>query len=716
MRRSVYRHDQMKRLVAPESVAIVGLSQNPASFGARTAANMRRFSGRLWGVNPRGGTIHEVETFPFVREIPERIDCAVVAVPMESVENIVVECAEASVGGCIIYASGFAETAREDRIAAQERIVAIGREADMRIAGPNCFGLINNLTGAGMSFSGRYGAAPTARGPVAIVSQSGGLAQAIAQVTERGGGWSHYLATGNSADVDVCDYVSYLSGDDGCRVITCIAEGLRDGERLLEAAEIAAAANKPIVMYKIATGCAGAKAAMSHTGALAGSSAAYEAAFRRAGIIGVDAVEDLYPTAAFLAKAGKPKAMGTAAIAASGGSCVIALDKAETAAVAMPRPAPETLERLRRQIPDYGSVSNPCDITAGVAADGDAYAECAKALLEDPGYGVLVVMAPSISESMTPRNVALFSKLARETGKPVCLSWMSEWLDGPGAREAEADEHVALFKSTGQCFRAIADWHEWARDREPTRPRRAEASERAARSAALLLKAGAKLSERQAGAILTCYGIPVVENRIVRDGDEAVRAAQSLGFPVVLKADTKDVAHKSEAGLVRIGLANDDAVRESFEQITAASSKMGPHVHIDAMVVQPMAANGVELVVGAKRDPTFGPMVVVGFGGVLVELLDDVAAELAPVTKHQALAMLQRLKGRKLLAGYRGSDPVDIDSVAEIVVAVSELAADHSDTIAEIDVNPLICGAGGAIAVDALIIRAPLQSLETDRG
>lgn len=700
-RRPVYTHAQMKRLVAPETVAIVGLSKNGKSFGARTAANLAGFTGRVFGVNPDGGTIHGVDCFASIAEVPATVDCAVLAVPADAVAGVVEQCAEAGVGGCVIYASGFAETAQSDRIVLQQRIVDIGRAADMRIVGPNSFGLINNVSRAGLSFSGRYAASAGAVGPVGIVSQSGGLAQALAQVTERGGSYSHFLAAGNSADVDVCDYVSYLAGDETCRVIACIAEGLKDGERLLEAGAAAQAACKPIVMYKIATGSAGAKAAMSHTGTLAGSNAAYDAAYRRAGIIKADNIEDVYPMAAFLAKAGCPKADGVAAVAASGGACVITLDKSEAAGVPMPPPGAATKAVLEAHIPDYGAPTNPCDITAGVAADGTAYAACAEALLNDPTYSALVVMAPSISEAMTPRNVAMFSPLAAKTGKPVCFSWMSEWRDGPGAWEAEADPHVALFKSTEQCFRTLRAWHDWAAAAEPVRPRIGGAG----KARALLDAAGERLSEREAKAVLAAYGVPVAADHVVSSPESAVAAAEALGYPVVLKVESPDIAHKTEAGVVRLGLADADAVRAAYAGIVDAARRIEPRPAVKGVLVQPMIAAGVELVVGAQNDPTFGPMVVAGLGGIMVELIKDSAAELAPVTREQAAAMLKRLKGYPLLTGFRGSDPVDIDAVENIIVAVSELAADHAADIAEIDVNPIICGPGRAIAVDALIVR-----------
>ncbi|MDB5705524.1 MAG: CoA-binding protein [Sphingomonas bacterium] len=704
MRRAVYTHAEMKRLIAPETVAIIGLSRTETSFGARTAANLAHFSGRTYGVNPNGGVIHGIQCFATLAEIPERVDCVVLAVPMEAVEQVVTQCAVAGVGGCIIYASGFAETALPDRIALQQRIADIGRAADMRIVGPNCFGLINNMSRAGLSFSGRYGASPGRQGPIGLVSQSGGLGQALAQVTERGGAFSHFFAAGNSCDVDVCDYLSYLADDPDCRVITCIAEGLKDGEPLLQAGEAARTAGKPIVMYKIATGTASAQAAMSHTGTLAGSNAAYDAAYRRVGIIKADNIEDLYPMAAFLAKAGLPKADGVAAVAASGGACVITLDKAEAAGVLMPLPAPATRAVLEANVPDFGSPTNPCDITAQVATNPASYAACAEALLADPSYSALVVMAPSISEAMTPRNVTMFSELAKAAGKPVCLSWMSEWTSGPGAEQCEADPHVALFRSTGQCFRTLAAWHDWAAALSVPTPRARIAGDNPD-ARALLRVAGDRLTEREAKAVLASYGVPVASDLVVHSAEAAVDAATALGFPVVLKVESPDIPHKTEAGVVRLGLTDERAVRTAYAGIIAAAARVEPAPYIAGVLVQPMIAKGLELVVGAQNDPTFGAMIVVGLGGIMVELIKDSAAELAPVNRDQAGAMLRRLKGYKLLTGFRGSAPVDIAAIERIIVAVSELAFDQADRIAEIDVNPVICRPDGAIAVDALIVR-----------
>lgn len=706
-RRPVYTHAQLERLIAPRSVAIVGLSRNEASFGARTARNLVRFEGKVCGVNPKAGELHGLPCYAALSEIPHVVDCAVLAVPMDAVEGMLEECAAAGVGGCIIYASGFAETAIPERIALQRRLSEIGRASNVRVVGPNCIGLINNVSRAGLSFSSTYGVKSAAIGPIGLVSQSGGLGGAIAQVSERGGSYSHFLAAGNSCDVDVCDYLSYLAEDPSCAVITCVVEGLSDGERLIEAGEAALAAGKPIVMYKIATGAASAQAAMSHTGTLAGSSAAYDAVYRRLGIIKAGNIEDVYPIAALLAKAGAPKAEGVAVAAASGGACVIGLDKAEEAGVPMPLPAPATQVVLDANVPDFGSPTNPCDITAQVATNPASYAACAEALLADPGYAALVVMAPSISNAMTPRNVKMFSGLAAAAGKPVCMSWMSEWWNGPGSIEAEADPHVALFGSTEQCFRALGGW--LGREKALAGDRRALGRPRnvgAAAVAELLASAGPVLSERESKAVLAAYGVPVASDHVVHDVEAAVQAAEAIGYPIVLKVESADIPHKTEAGVVRIAIADAAGVRIAYSDIMAAARRVNPRPAIAGVLVQPMVAKGLELVVGAQNDPTFGPMVVVGLGGIMVELLRDSAVELAPVGRAQAGAMLRRLKSWPLLAGFRGDAGVDVSIIEGIIIAVSELVADHRDAIAEIDVNPVICSPNSAIAVDALVVRS----------
>jgi acyl-CoA synthetase (NDP forming) len=705
--RAIYGRAELERLIEPSSIAIVGLSQNPASFGARTLVNLRHCTGpRIYGVHPTASELHGVTCYPSVGAIPETVDCAIIATPREAVTPLAEQCAAAGVGGCIIYASGYAETGREERIAEQLKLAAIARESQMRIVGPNCIGIINNFTRAGMLFLGTYDQTPWRPGPIGLISQSGALGFTIAQACERGGNFSHYFTAGNSCDIDVCDFMSYLVEDPNCRVITCLVEGLKDGERLLEVGEKARRADKPIVIYKMATGSAAAQAAMSHTGSITGSNAAYDAAFRRDGMIAVDNLEQVYETAAFLAKAGRPRATGVAVMATSGGACVLTADKAELHGVPMPQPGPAAQALLESVVPDFGSPRNPCDVTAQVINNPNSFTECSRAMLADPAYGALVLPQVVVGE-LTIQRVPVISALAREAGKPICLAWMTEWLEGPASDLYEADPHVAMFRSTDRCFSTLAAWHRRAARLEAPvdRPRIAPAGPPAVIARRLLAAAGSQISEREAKAVLAVYGVPVSGERLVQSADTAAAAAGELGYPVVLKVEAPAIAHKTEAGVVRLDLRDEAALRLAYAEIMIAAERVEPRPEIRGVLVQPMIPAGLELVIGARVDPQFGPLIVVGMGGVLVEILRDTACDLAPVDRVQARRMIESLRGYPLLAGYRGSRPVDLDRLADIIVRISELAGDLALDIAEIDVNPVICAGDKLIAVDALLIR-----------
>jgi acyl-CoA synthetase (NDP forming) len=331
---------------------------------------------------------------------------------------------------------------------------------------------------------------------------------------------------------------------------------------------------------------------------------------------------------------------------------------------------------------------------------------CSKAMLEDPVYGVLI-LPQVVSGELTINRVPIVAGLAEGAGKPICITWINEWLEGPGSALYEANPNTAVFRSTDRCFRALAAWHwrERIRAAPAPRPRSASGRPQATVAQRLLDAAGPRLSESQAKAVLAAYGIPVAQDALVQDADAAVAAAAEIGYPVVLKLDSPDIAHKTEAGVVKLGLADAQAVRRAVADIAAAAGRIVPAPAINGFSVQPMIASGIELVIGARLDPQFGPLIVAGLGGVLVELLADTAVELAPVDHGGALALLKRLEAWKLLTGYRGARGVDIDRVAAIIVAISELATDLAGSIAEIDVNPVICSADRITAVDALIIR-----------
>lgn len=385
----------------------------------------------------------------------------------------------------------------------------------------------------------------------------------------------------------------------------------------------------------------------------------------------------------------------------------MAADKAELHGVSMPQPSDATRQVLEVHVPDFGSVRNPCDVTAQVVNNPKALWACGEALLSDASYGALIVPQPVAFDFHKPRITAL-SQLSKQQGKITCNVLLSGWLQGPGAEEAEIDPHVALFRSMDRCLRVLAAWHHRAdmRQRGPRRTDRlSEAG--AAGAAAKLIRAASSdtLTERESRAVLDLYGVPAVQEVFADSAEAVIAAAARVGYPVVLKIESPDIAHKTEAGGVALNLASEADVRLAHARIIVSARKYLPDADIRGVLVQPMISPGVEIVVGARVDAALGPLIVVGLGGIFVELLRDSVVELAPVNHEEALRMLGRLKGAALLAGFRGAAEIDRAKLADVIVRLSELVADQQRGLAEIDVNPIICNPDRIIAVDALIVR-----------
>ncbi len=704
-RTGFYRHAELHRLLHPASIAVVGASSRAGSFGERVLANLVDFTGPVHAVNPRYERIGDRSCHPSLAAIGTPIDCAVIAAAREAVEPIVREAAAAGVGGAIVFASGYAETGKADRRAEQDRLTDIARATGLRIVGPNTIGLVNAALEARATFMTITPIPPPGRRAIGIVSQSGALGMSLAQGVARGASVSHVLTSGNSCDVDMADYIAYLAEDPGCAAIACVFEGTSEPRRILAAAAFAAERDKPLVVYKMATGSEGAAAALSHTGALAGTHEAYRAAFRHAGAVLVEDYERLLETTSFFAKAGTPTARGAAVLVTSGGAGIMAADAAEQHGVPMPQPDPAVRAVLESHIPEFGAARNPCDVTAQVIANPESLAACAGALLGHEDYAALVY--PQIySYAATAQRVPVFDALAAAHGKPVCMVWITEFLAGPGSAEAEAAENVALFRSMSSCFATLAAWTERAAclAAPPAAPAPTPPAIRAAAAALIAASGGRPLTEREAKAALALYGVPVVDETLVQTAEEAVAAAGALGYPVALKVESPDLLHKTEAGVVRLDLRDADAVRGAYADIMARAVAAKPAPRVQGVLVQPMVPAGVELVVGARIDPLFGPLVVVGLGGVLVEVLADTALAPAPVSTAEARALLDRLRGARLLDGFRGGPAVARTRLAAVIAAVSRFAADHRDTIAELDVNPLIGAGELVVAVDALIV------------
>lgn len=705
--RRVRSRADLLRLLEPESIAIVGASPTPTSFGARTLANLARYPGRIHLVNAKYAQVGDLPCHRSVADLPESPDCVVIAVAREAVEPIVHECVARKVGGIVIYASGYAETGKAERVAQQARLTDIALASGIPIVGPNVMGEFNFVSGALASFVGNLATDPVRQPAIGVISQSGALGLSLGQAAQTGVGISHVLLSGNSCDFDVADAMAYLAEDPGCKAIACVFEGMPDPLRLIEAGERAMAWNKPVVVYKIGTGELGAAAAASHTGSLAGSAAAYRALFQRAGMVVVENFEDLIETTAFFAKLPALTAKGVAVVSASGGAGIIAADKAELHGVPLPQPNEAASRTLRATIPEFGSSRNPCDVTAQIVSSPEMTRTCADAMLGDPGYGTLVVNLGGAHDNQAAA-IVMYSELARHHQKMVCITWSTQWSDGPGSRAGAQDPNVALFRSHNRCFAALAAWHR-REDYRLSLPRqclRVSPQDAKLRAEALIRQCPDQtLTEREAKAVLALYGVPVTEEQRVQDADSAVAAASRLGYPVALKVESPDIAHKTEAGVVRLDLRSEQEVRAAFDIVMAQAARVARGDRIHGVLVQPMAARGIEMMVGGRTDPQFGAQVVVALGGIMVELMSDTALELAPVNPDEAYAMLDRLKGQKALNGFRGMAAVNRRALADVIVRLSEFAQDQRELVSEFDVNPLICAGGRVLAVDALIVR-----------
>ncbi|WP_368418331.1 acetate--CoA ligase family protein [Rhodovarius sp.] len=695
------RAESLRRLLAPNSVAVVGVSAEPTSFGARTITNMRGFAGPVYAVNPKyaGQELHGYPCVASITDLPEAVDSVVLCMPRTGILANVELAAARGVGGLTIYASGYGETDLPERAVEEEHLRARARELGIPLLGANCLGFVNHVTRAGATFMPDYFKMTAPAGGVGVVSQSGALGYALMQAAERGFAMCHMATAGNSTDLDVCDLAGFQLEMPQCRSIALAVEGLRDGRRLIELGDKARALGKPIVVLKLGRGETGAKAAMSHTGSMAGSTAAWSAAFRRAGMLEVEDFDALLETAGFMAKAPKPKARGVGIATPSGGAGILASDHAEYAGLTLPQPTAATEAVLRAAIPDFGSPRNPCDLTAQVATNPASFDACMNAMLADPQYAAIVMPVVYHNPTTTPLRMAAMAPLARAAGKPICIAWIPESLEGPGPVAVDTSADLSLFRSMRRMMKAIALWLEY-HDGQPATGVIGEAAKAAA---AALPKGACTLMEAQAKSAFAAAGLPAMPDARAATAKAAIAAAEALGYPVVLKLDSPDIAHKTEVGGVKLNLANAAEVSTAFAAIMEGVRSHAPAARVDGVLVQRMAARGPELILGARQDPQFGVTLLVGLGGVQAELWRDVTLDIAPVSPARAEAMLRSLKSFALLDGFRGAAPVDVAKVAHTIARFSELAAAIGPRLEEMEINPLVCLPEGSVALDGLM-------------
>ena len=708
-------------LLRPRSVAVFGASNTPRSVGAVVMRNLLRagFEGPVMPVNPRHQAVAGVLAYPDVKSLPLVPDLAVLCTPPGAVPGIVGALAEAGTRAAVVLTAGLGQVRDERGRSLQDALdEAMGRRG-FRVLGPNCLGLLVPGIGLNASFA-HVDALP---GPLAFVSQSGAVCTAAldwARQTQVG--FSCFASLGEAADVDVADLLDWFGADPGTRAILLYLESIASRQRgphnaarkFLSAAR-AAARNKPVLVLKAGRHAEGARAALSHTGALAGADDVFDAALRRAGVLRVDRIDELFDAAETLGRAPRLRGNRMAIVSNGGGLAVMATDTLVGRGGQLAALAPDTIERLDGVLPPTWSRANPVDLIGD--APGERYEKALAIVLEDPGVDVVLVLhAPTAIASGEDAARAVARVIgglgAHRALKPAVVT---SWIGRAGAEPARRilrDAGIASFDTPDQAISACAHLLAFRRNQElltetpPSLP--AEFAPRVEEARAVVeraLAAGRELlSEVEAKAVLAAYGLPVVETRVARDADEAVRIAGQLGFPVALKLLSPDVTHKSDVGGVALDLDAPQDVARAARQMADRLAGHRPDARLEGYTVQPMVRRPValELIAGIASDPIFGPVVLFGQGGTAVEVIADRAVGLPPLNLALARDLVARTRVARLLAGWRDRAAADLDAVALALVQVAQIAVDLAEVV-ELDVNPLLADARGVVALDARI-------------
>ena len=661
------------------------------------------YAGKIYPINPKRAEVQGLKAYPDVGSIPGPCDVALVAVSGPQVPKALRECGKAGIPFAVVLAGGFEETGKLGEALQRELDAAIA-ESGVRVVGPNCVGVANIDTRAFCAFGGALYDKGLEPGPVAIVSQSGGVGLGImAHAHARGVDTRYLVSCGNQADLDFFDFAHQLLGQDDVQLIAAYLESSTEGVRLRELGRRALELGKPILMLKVGNSGAGRRAASSHTGKLTADYTLFKAAFREGGFIEVQDLNELADVAKLVLGGRYPKGRNIGVLTGSGGWGVMMAEALERNGLALPLPSEKTAERLKAVVADYGSRGNPIDTTP-VYGQQHTVLEC---IIEEPNWDMLYVRTaggPSLREWL-PK----FIDMAERTDKLIVLGWSP----APGL---DLDIKSVLEKKGFYCStfasdaaRAIGVFTDFALKRQAYLARvgaQGIADERSVPKQMLELGTGTgALAEHVSKQCLARYGIPATREVLLPLDAILALEESPVSFPVAVKLASSDIPHKTEADAVRLGIKTLSELKAAAQQVVANGRKHVPNARIDGISVQEMAS-GVEMIVGAVNDPHFGPYVMVGLGGVLTEVLHDVTHRFAPVSADEARDMLAELKGAKILQGYRGTPPADIEAVVDVLVRVSWLIHDHRDRIAEIDINPLFVRAQGqgVVAADALVV------------
>ena len=692
--------NSLKSLLSPASIAILGASAELNKVNGRTLKFLleKGYQGRIFPVNPKYTAIAGLTCYPDVAALPETPDLAVIAVPAAHVLVSVRELGKRGCPSAVIFSSGFAEMGDAGRRLEHE-IAAAAHEFGLRLCGPNCLGLINAWDHVIATF-GQFAEGPTPPGPVAFVTQSGAFGTAIAALARRRAlGLGYFINTGNECDIDFVQMMRAVLDDDRIAVGAGYLEGVRDGAGLKLLAEHALSAGKPLTLTKVGRTDAGAKAAASHTGALAGSDAVFDGVIRGLGVTRARNEEHMLDIVEVLGGCKLPDGRGLGIVTQSGGAGVLMADRAEEMGLVVSELSPQTRAQLAAVIPAFGTTGNPVDVTGQFVSNPNLLLDSMRIMMSDPQVHVGIVWL-QLMDAHVDRLVDIFAKIKDLITKP----WIVCWVAAPeAALEKMHRLGIPVLRGADPAVDAVAALVRYAE------ARRNWLDDSPSRASLMLphLDLPAQpgpVASLEGRALLQNCGVNTAAAELAATADDAVTVAEALGYPVALKIESPDILHKTEARGVELNLKDAAAVRSAFAQLLANARQYKPDARISGVLVQAMATGEVELVIGLKRDPVFGPVVMVGLGGVLIEVFKDVVFRAAPVTEGEALRMLNELKSRVVLDGVRGKPPVDKAALAGMISAVSRFAAAAGPRLAELDLNPVLAGSRGVTAVDWLMV------------
>ena len=692
------RSDAIKCMLYPKSVAIIGASPDINKLNGRPFHFMRRdkFEGRIYPVNPRYEDIDGVTCYPDIASLPEAPDMAIVAISAARCVETVTQLGEKGCPVAVIFSSGFGEMGVAGRKLERDLLKA-ARASDILVCGPNNLGLINGFDRLSATFS-QYADKPPIGGPVAFATQSGAFGTGIAALARsRGIGIGYFVNTGNQIDINLMEVLEVTIEDERIKVAAAYLEGIRDADALIRLANKAIKIGKPLIVVKVGRKAAGARAAASHTGSLAGEDAVFDGIARQHGIIRARNEQHMLDMMAAFTLTDIPSGSGIAIVTQSGGAGAMMADRAEELGYQVPQPSEETKKLLEDVIPAFGARGNPIDITGQFLAEPEILKGSVEVVLNDPSIDVAVVWL-QLMHGYTDLLIDVFREMKERVSKPFVVCWIEP---PKKVREAFNDLGICLITATEQVVDAVGGLIDFGRARERCLSRETpQLSD--AQATAGNVKA---LPSMLAYEMLHAAGVPLVDCAFAANPDEAAEEADGVGYPVALKIESLDIQHKVDVGGVALGLNDGDEVCEVANQMLTQISEKVPDANIDGFLLQKMAPPETEMVIGMRKDPIFGPIVMVGLGGVFVEVLKDVIFARVPLTEADALDMLENLDGKAMLDGARGKGVVNRQALARTLVAIGTFARDHPE-IEELDLNPVFAGPDGIIAVDWLVMAA----------